>query len=337
MRRAEGFTIIELMISMVLGMIVIGSAFALFGGQRIAIRLSKQATEVQSEGRVALDALARELRAAGDFGCWPVSSPINVLNTPTAFDESRGGVRGFAKNDELEGQLGGRAVAAANPVSDIVAVTGITGVLTGLTEGMTGYADTLKVETSRPTFRANDVAVISDCINWTKFQITDVKVTEKGAILSHAGVGLSSTVGGGNKQADLGELYGSGSSVGKLETVWWFVGQPKDRPLGLYRLAATDGVPQLVSAAVVDMRLRYEVDTSVPPDKRGDVAGKSAAEVDALARWPNVTGVGVELLARGSKPVGGPPATYRFGGKDVTASDGYPYLSLALDIGVRNP
>lgn len=336
MRNTYGFTIVELMISMVLGMLVVASALVLFGGQRMAMRLSSQSTEVQHEGRIALDALARDLRAAGDFGCWPVSSPINVLNTPTAFNENGGGVRGFAKTDSLAAHLGGNAVAAANPDSDIVAVTGIVSVLSELASGMATHTDTLLVKAVSPGFKANDVAVISDCINWTKFQITAVATKPAGIELSHAAVGLGNTVGGGNKQADLGELYGVGASVGRLDTNWWFVGQPNGKPRGLYRMSATEQVPLLISPDVTDLRLRYEVDTSTPADKTPDVSGKTATEVSALARWPNITAVSIELLARSSKPVGR-TSTYRFGGQSVTANDGYAYQSFGMEVGVRNP
>lgn len=66
MRRASGYTLIELMIAATMGLIVIGGAFAtLTGMQRVA---GKQAAsnELVAAGRIAMEVMARDIRSAGD-------------------------------------------------------------------------------------------------------------------------------------------------------------------------------------------------------------------------------------------------------------------------------
>lgn len=70
--REKGFTIIELMIALVLGLILIGAALSLFVGTKQGYRLGQGMTLMQSTGRATMDFLAREISMAG----FPQSSAI---------------------------------------------------------------------------------------------------------------------------------------------------------------------------------------------------------------------------------------------------------------------
>ena len=335
-RREAGFTLIELMISLVLGLIVMGSAIAVLASQRGSARLTTQGADIQGEGRIAIDALARALRGAGDFGCWPVSNPINKLKTTTAFDESKGGVEGLEKGGNLSdlSAYGKNQLAALNVASDIVGVTGISSVLTETTTAMGNTNSELTVKNSRQSFAANDVAVISNCINWTKFQITEVTPGEGISTLKHEAGDKAGTAGGGNSATDLGDIYGIGSSVGKLDTQWWFVGQPEDKPRGLYQLSGMGGNPVLISPRVYDMRVRYDVDTNA--DGVVELAEQTAAQVKAAGNWAKIRAAHVEILMRSDKGVPTQPVKYTFGGTQVTPTDRAAYLVLSQAVALRN-
>lgn len=334
-RRASqsGFTIVELMIAMVLGMIVIGSAVALFVNQRSTSRLASQMSDIQNEGRIAIDALARDLRAAGDFGCSLAEPPINTLVTTTAFDSSAGGVRGYDKGASMTTPPAGQAAAsAANPASDIIALTGINGVLTTLAAATTSSTADLKVALNTPAPKSGDVAIITDCINLSKFQVTGYSTDSDGnGVVAHAITSASGTLGGGNSKNDLGALYPAGATVATLDTRWWFVGQPTNKPKGLYRVDASSGAKILISPKIADMRVRYEVDSD--GDGIADLFGQTASQV---SNWKNVTAVSVELLARSDQNVQNVATSYVFGGQTVTAPDRAAYLPLRLNLGLRN-
>ncbi|WP_164073991.1 PilW family protein [Stenotrophomonas maltophilia] len=66
---ARGLSLIELMISMVIGLIIMLAVVQVFAASREAYRLSEGLARVQENSRFAMDTLQREIRMAGHFGC----------------------------------------------------------------------------------------------------------------------------------------------------------------------------------------------------------------------------------------------------------------------------
>lgn len=62
---AAGFTLIELMIAMLLGMIVLGAMYGVFTIQNKHFTNQEQIVEMQQNARMAIDLIAREIRMAG--------------------------------------------------------------------------------------------------------------------------------------------------------------------------------------------------------------------------------------------------------------------------------
>lgn len=352
-RLNAGFTLVELMIALVLGLIVIGGSLAVFVSQRVTNSLSSQMADVQNEGRLALDALSRDIRAAGDFGCWPVTTHYVRLHSTSFFQVDQAGIRGFSKASNMaatisaSGLAGAQAVAEMLPQSDVLIVAGISGSLAQVTTAVS-ESQTDPVIVSKPSsdFRIKDVVVITDCLKWSMFEVTGVTAvsgTPPTVQLAHAVSATSTgTVSGGNKFATLGAAFKSGATVGSFDYVWWFVAEVSGKK-GLYRLSARElqlgGGAQLVSNRIQDMRLRYELDTD--DNKTIDQAGKSAGDIDASAadalKWTGVRRAVLEVLARSEKPSNTSSAvSYTFGGASVTPTDKHLYLPLELAVALRN-
>lgn len=68
-RREVGLSLVELMISMVLGLIVMGAAFAVFMSNQATFRTSEGLGRIQENARVAFELMARDIRAAGGSAC----------------------------------------------------------------------------------------------------------------------------------------------------------------------------------------------------------------------------------------------------------------------------
>ncbi|HEY4581595.1 MAG TPA: prepilin-type N-terminal cleavage/methylation domain-containing protein [Lysobacter sp.] len=68
-RRALGFSMIELMISMVLGLVVIGAAVAIFLSSQHLYRSNEGLNRMQENARVAFELMSRDIRAAGGSAC----------------------------------------------------------------------------------------------------------------------------------------------------------------------------------------------------------------------------------------------------------------------------
>lgn len=79
----NGFSLIELMIGLTLGLMITAAIMQLFIGTKQNYRLSAKLSEIQENGRLSLEILTNNLRMAGFSGCSTASTNTvtNVLNT----------------------------------------------------------------------------------------------------------------------------------------------------------------------------------------------------------------------------------------------------------------
>lgn len=68
-RYARGFSLIELMIALVLGLLVVGAAFAIFQSNQLTYRSNEGLNRMQENARVAFEMLSQDIRAAGGNAC----------------------------------------------------------------------------------------------------------------------------------------------------------------------------------------------------------------------------------------------------------------------------
>lgn len=68
-RRMRGLSLVELMIAMVLGVVVMGAAFAVFLSNRNTFSANEGINRIQESARVAFELMSRDIRAAGGSAC----------------------------------------------------------------------------------------------------------------------------------------------------------------------------------------------------------------------------------------------------------------------------
>ena len=68
MRRLAGFSLIELMVAITLGLLLTGGLIQLFTSTKVTFRTNDALARVQENGRFTLEVLKRELREAGTNG-----------------------------------------------------------------------------------------------------------------------------------------------------------------------------------------------------------------------------------------------------------------------------
>ena len=73
----RGFGLIELMIALVLGLLVMGAAFAVFQSNQATFRSNEGVNRIQESARVAFELMSRDIRAAGGSAC----STASVVET----------------------------------------------------------------------------------------------------------------------------------------------------------------------------------------------------------------------------------------------------------------
>ena len=121
-----GFTLIELMIAMVLGLLLIGGVVSVVLANGQASRANTALAQVQDSARMAFELLARDLRQAGATGCGNFSAEIaSGLGTVNPMLNGAvvpwTGVRGYPAGATIPGTVS----RIAN--TDAVYVQGITG------------------------------------------------------------------------------------------------------------------------------------------------------------------------------------------------------------------
>src|SRR5580765_5642183 len=85
--KQSGFTLIELMVALVLGLIVVGAAGSLFLSNNRVYGMTETVGRIQENQRPSFELMARDIRSAGGTPCGtPLNSMTSVLNTTSNTD-----------------------------------------------------------------------------------------------------------------------------------------------------------------------------------------------------------------------------------------------------------
>jgi type IV pilus assembly protein PilW len=154
----KGFTIIELMIAMLLGLLLVGGVAGLFAGSRQSFRVDEQVSRMQDEARFALDELARDLR---------MTSYLSEALVPAAIDADPG---------LLVGTDCGPAAQANWILNFNDAVTGELNTLTSVDNATTATANA-----AYSCIDADEIKVNTDIVGIKRLAGDDTAVVDNGA------------------------------------------------------------------------------------------------------------------------------------------------------------
>lgn len=114
-RGAGGFTLVELMVALTIGLIIIVAVGRIFISTRTTHQTDTGLARVQENARFAMDFVQREIRMAGYLGCLgDVTKLVNNLNSPTT-DAYRFGVGLEGHEANTTGPGASAYAIAANP------------------------------------------------------------------------------------------------------------------------------------------------------------------------------------------------------------------------------
>ncbi len=240
----KGFSLVELLIAMVLGLIVTLGMISVFSGNQKSSQLNQAIANLQEDARFALDVMSRDVRMAGFQGCAPISGGSVVVGAASVpmSDTSAGlrstalwGSRVVSESSWLPMPPWGTGtdrftVPSSNP--------GIPGSHTLALQF--GDENTYRMEfplggTSTPSpsgdifldtraqsLDTGDLAIISDCIGGDLFRVTDVSEISGKTVIKHAA--------GENNSGTFSTLYGKSdrlraqTMVMRFNTRVYFVG-----------------------------------------------------------------------------------------------------------------
>jgi len=302
-RRADGLTLVEMLIAMVLGLMVVGVAIGIFLSNKQTYRATETLGRVQENARTAFELMARDIREAGGNPCVNNLPVANVLTNSagnwwsnlTSWGAS---VRGYGATEAFpDAAFGTTAGARLTGTDAIQLISGDDTVATISGHNTSGQQFTLNTTTHG--FVAGDYMMACNSRQASVFRASAVS----GNTVSHA-------AGGGNCASGLGlpmtcsntsvyEFAAPNSVMVKLHSTRWYIANNGRGSRSLYqsRLTAIGAQNQEVAEGVQNMQVFYLMRTGT-----GYV---TAADVNSAANgWSNVIAARVELTLQGDNVVG---------------------------------
>lgn len=308
-----GFTLVELMVAMVLGLIVIAGVTSVFLAGQQSFRTNNALADVQDSSRVAFELMARDIRQAGLTGCNSTNGRVtNVLsNAATSWwanwENVVHGYDDVANDPGVTGMSDPNGVAGSSSLQLIGA-----GLAPTATSGnYDGSSASFQLHVPAPSLAAGDVIVICTPGHAAILQISGYSQAS-GTINFASGSGNpgnSATYLGYPATADCAtrgpaEIYcfPPNSLVSRLEAVDWYIGTNPDGGSSLYRLGLQNvgGVPTPTAQEMVRNVTAMKVDYLAPRIAGIGSQFQTAQTITANSAWQAVSAVRVTLTMESS-------------------------------------
>ena len=226
-----GFSLVELMVAMVLGLLLSGAAISLFITARESYRTNEALARVQETGRYAFEILARSLREAGGIPCGSNLPTANVLNnaSTTWWANWGKGIQGYEGDDNTFPKSFGTDSADRVSGTDAVIVWSGTGDSGVTIVDHKPNAAQFKVNTSAHGLEDGDIVMACDYRQAAIFQVTNAN-SNNVTIVHNTGTGnpgnCSKGLGYPTQCTTNGNPYtfSGGGVITKLTAHAWYVG-----------------------------------------------------------------------------------------------------------------
>lgn len=338
--KQQGFSLVELMISITIGLILMTGVVQMFLTSKTVFSTQQGLSRVQESGRLAIDFMAKDIREAGYLGCISRSAPRlrNLLDTTGAqnkflydFDSKEFAIRGYTA-EPAGSDLN------PNPLAN-------TDILVVRSAGGKG-ASTSKMNTNTAVFVTHaggtaacpsgickdDILIVTDCAKARIFQATAVGAPAGGevAISHNGGNNTYNTWGGGESGPE--ESFAVGSEVINLQTTVYYIANNTEGNPGLWQKIGQDSAFELLEG-VEDMSLVFGVDLD-----DDDFIVDATMTTASNANWDKVRSVEVELLIRSTEDNASPEVQkYDFAGAtNITAPDKRIRQVFSTSVAIRS-
>jgi type IV pilus assembly protein PilW len=338
MKHVRGFTLVEILIGLVLGLFLGTGIIQLFIANKKTYTFQEGTSLIQENGRFALEVMQNSIRMAGFTGCTTLN-PVNVVlnnpgdwwkdmpnNTIRGYDGTAAG-QNFPPNPNYGTTQGDRVAG-----TDAIIVLGGNGSLNQIVPGPfnTLTLNTLQRIQGAP-FTAGNIVIACSSQSNALFQISGIQ----GATSIQYAAGANPPPGNsnGNLTGTSNNYVGSDAVVTEYNPTAFFIGISVSRATrSLYQAvfeptSNTINNEELVEG-VWDMQLTYGVNTDT--DAEVEVY-QDATTVTNNNQWGNVRSVRVNLLLVSLDNVLNEPQTYMFP-NDTDDSNISGRLRTAIDI-----
>jgi type IV pilus assembly protein PilW len=335
-RSAAGFSLVEIMVSLVISLFILGGAVTILMQNQQHYRYNDDFGRLQENARFALDLISSDLRMAGFWGCSinirsqiPVATPGELLDTTFALDgfEQNTGRWAAQNNNEIIGSI----LAG----TDGITIRKLRHSGTPVSTSLAANAPAITVRANASQLNQGDLAAIYNCTSTDIFLVTGVTPT---TISRNAAIPFSiaypqnaSHVAAANVDVDglLAQTF-----VAPFDAVRYFV-STADGPPTLWRqfhngVAVTS---QPIVEGIENMQILYGENTV--PGGEPNIFRNANLVVD----WNRVVAVKITLLVRTVEE--NPtqeidPKTYDINGTLVTPGGRYSRRLVSATVLLRN-
>lgn len=303
----KGFSLVELMVAMLIGLLVVAAAVGIFLTNRRTYAATENLSRVQENARFAFELMSRDIREASGNACnsGRGMAMVNVLNNPTTrwwSDWQNGAIHGFGANeafpDSAFGAAAGQRLAGTQA---LVLISG--GNRSALVTAHDPAGFEFTVSNATHGFAPGDVLVACG----PNSEVTGV--LRLGAIFQMTGAGGSTAIrhdsdsgSPGNVSGNLGLdntefTFAPNTTISDLHAVRWYIANNGRGGRSLYQgiLSAGGAVQnQEVVENVQSMTIQYLVpsaDDYLDPEEVG-------------TRWGEVSAVRISLQQSSQDRVG---------------------------------
>jgi type IV pilus assembly protein PilW len=327
-RRSEtGFSIIEIMIAMLIGIFLLGGLMQMFVSSKQTYKLQDAMSRLQENGRFAMDFLTRDIRGTGSWGCFSNTvSVTSLLNPGGVFDGFATGIQGennHVSTGTADKVLAGTDVISLRSTATLVDANGNDVVVKDIPS--TTSAD-LKVSKDS-TIADGDILFISDCSDGNVFQATNVNTAGNFDNLVH---NTGGTVKPGNASKEFTKIYGNDARLYTAKFIRYEIRIGEGGQPALFK-TENEGNAQEFIEGVEDMQIEYgeDIDADGTPNRY--------QTADKVGNWGQVVSVKITLLVRSVEDnLANAPVAYTYNGTTVTPTDKRIRRIFSSVIAVRN-
>ena len=356
-RKAPGFTLVELMVAITIGLIILAVISQVYVGSKRTYRVQEGLSRLQENGRYAVDFLGRDIRMAGYMGCVGTSATLNNIANPivgwtpltAAIPPTLKGIFGYEKADIAGMAPAGFPVkpAEVKDNTDLIVIQHFSATGAKVFTPVSPPPTTAEVKISGNSlgFQQYEVLIVSDCVSADFFKATTVS--------NSAGIVTIAHSTSNNTSNNTSKPYNANAEIMRMETSVYYIssgavanGCPADslcrKRLGFYLTGdpnawctnATAGTIQgfcveQVAEGVEDMQVLYGVNGSGSANHTADRFVDAAAittddcNISQIC-WPNVVSARINLLLRTVDATVSPENLLTYPVSQIPLFDGFP-------------
>lgn len=266
---SKGFTLVELMVAMVIGLLMMGGVIQVFTSNKQTHRLQEAMARVQENGRIAIQIMSQDIRMADFWGC--TTSSTDIFNNLDPDDP-----RNTTDIDLNDGGIGG-----TDGATDTITLQGAFGGSMYITPPfMLNTAADISVSPDATMIKEDDIILISDCNSGDIFEVTSVDTNSAVQTnVVHNGAGI-------NINQRLSRTYIGDASIYVMRRITYAV---TDNEL---TLSDNGGVAQTLVDGVDNLQILYGEDTD------GDLVPNRYVDATLVGDWAEILTVRITLTMR---------------------------------------